>query len=162
MKHVKLFEQFNPYDPLEIIHKFRILAEGSGCVRFCTDIEKVGHWYQFFAHTNVNSHFEDNGYKIFKVKVHDTEFHLTKVEFYEGKKGEMKKVLSTDIEIEGENNLDVIIINYLEVTQMYDDTLVQNLVDCFHKIKSVKDIQRLTKYQLPHHLLPDEEKIKPR
>lgn len=154
MKHVKLFEQYNPYDSLELIRKFRILAEGSENVRFCTPIDKVGEWYQFFAHTNVRSFFEDKGWRSFKVKIHESKLYLSKVEYYEGEKGDMKKVLSSDIEIKGENDLDVIVVNYLEVTELYDDTVVQNLVDDFHKIKSVKDIHTILRYQLPDHMLP--------
>jgi len=149
VSHFKLFEEFNPFSSKELAVKLKLYADGSGNTRFTTPIKRNGEYYEFMIHTNDRSEFVDEGFKVYKVRVHCNKIEDLEVITYEGEAGNRKRVRTSSLEISGENDLEVILINYFEVTQIYDDTTVRILVDNCHKIKTQEDIDDLLKSQTP-------------
>lgn len=144
MKYFKLFEEFNPYTGKEFIDKLRLFAQGSSYVNSVSSIMADENVFSFEIDTSIPADFGDErGCKTFKVVVPMNIVDTPYVETYENG----KKVLTASLEVKGENQIDLLLLNYLEATQLYNDAPVQDLVDNYKNIKTVKDIQRIIKTQ---------------
>ncbi len=142
MKYIKLFEQFNPYTGKEFIDKLRIYAEASPYAKKITEIKADNDVFSFEIHTNIPADFGDQkGAKNFCVVVPMNIKDVPYVDTFEN--GE--KVLHTALETKGENEIDLLLMNFIEATQLYDDGSVQDIVDAHKNIKSPQDITRIIK-----------------
>lgn len=143
-KYIKLFEEFNPYSGKEFIDKLNLLAQGSSCAKDVSSVTIDNNVFSFWIDTNIPADFGDEkGFKKFKVvvsiNIKDTPF----IETYENG----KKVLTTSLETKGENQIDLLLMNYFEATQLYNDGPINNLISHYKEIKSVQDIHRIIKTQ---------------
>lgn len=143
MSRFKLFEEFNPYSGLELAKKLHLYAEASSNVKYVTSIIEKEKTFEFVIHTNNRADFVDNGFKVLKVEIPFSDVYKAEVVTFEGEPKDLKKVLTTSIEIPGEDNLEVILLNYLEAANLYDDSDVQRLIDDCKKIKNVQDIKKI-------------------
>ena len=140
MKHFKLFEEFNPYTGKEFIDKLRIYALASPYAKKVTEIKADEGAFSFEIHTNIPAEFSDeNGDKTFIVVVPTNIKDTPYVDTFENG----KKVLHTSIEIKGENEIDLLLMNYIEATQLFNDGSIQSIVDAHKTIKSPQDITRI-------------------
>lgn len=140
MKHLKLFEEFNPYTGRKFAQKLVIYAKASSIVRNVTPIKETPHDLSFEIHTNVPGDTK-MGDKIFKVIIPDNYVDKAYVETYEG--GE--KVFTASLEPDGENDINDILMNYIEATELYDDSAIEKIVDAYRNIDSPDDIKRLVR-----------------
>lgn len=140
MKHFKLFEEFNPYTGKEFIDKLRIYAEASPYAKKITQIKADAGVFSFEILTSIPAEFgAQKGVKTFRVVVPMNIKDIPYVDTYE----DGKKVLHTSLEIKGENEIDLLLMNYIEATQLYNDGSVQDIVDAYKTIKSPQDITRI-------------------
>ena len=138
MRHFKLFEEFNPYTGKVLIEKMKLYAEASEYVAKITPVVSEDDKLSFKIITKIPAEFETTGTKTFKIIV-PTNADKPYVETYEND----KLVLTTSIEIKGEDDVDLILINYIEATQLYDDSIAQAIVDKHDKIKTIQDIRHI-------------------
>ena len=149
MSRFKLFEEFNPYSGLELAKKLRLYAEASSNVRFVTPIVEKGKDFEFVIHTNNRADYVDNGFKVLRVEIPFSQIDKAVVVTYEGEAKNLKKVLTTSIEIPGEDDLEVILLNYLEAANLYDDGDVQDLIDNCRHLETVHDIHKVVSTLTP-------------
>lgn len=137
-KHFKLFEEFNPYTGRELAEQMRIFALGSATAKKVSSIRQEEDFFVFTIHT---SQLGENGKIDYKIFVPYSQMAKAKVATYE--KG--KEVFTAGIEIRGENDLHVILLNYIEAANLYDDSVIEQLVDHHQDIHSASDIKRIIK-----------------
>jgi hypothetical protein len=142
-----LFEQFNPYSGAELAKKLRIYAQASDIVTNVTEIKQKKKDFVFSIYTSLPG--ETDGTQMFRVEIPFSQIEQARVLTFEGSGENYKEVFSTSIEINGENDLDVILLNYLEATHLFDDNDIQALVDSAKKIQSVNDIKKITRTLTP-------------
>lgn len=138
----KLYEQFNPYDGRALANKFRILAQASPVAKNVSLIRDEDGDYVFWIKTSIPADWK-TGNKSFKIIVTKRKDD-SKVETYE----DSEKVFTSGIEIPSEDNLEVFLLDYLEATNLYDDSSIQTIVDNHDKIQSPSDIRKLIKMEL--------------
>jgi hypothetical protein len=146
----KLFEEFNPYTGLELSKKLRLFAQGSESAIRVTEIDQDEKVFVFKIYTNIPANIVEDGEKIFRVEIPFSQVEGARIITYDSKAGS-KKEFETAIEVDGENDLNVILMNFLEATQLYDDGSVQNLVDSSKHIHTIEDIKRIIKTHIPQH-----------
>ena len=150
MPRFKLFEEFNPYTGLELSKKLRLFAQGSESAIRVTEIDQDEKVFVFKIYTNIPANIVEDGEKIFRVEIPFSQVEGARIITYDSKAGS-KKEFETAIEVDGENDLNVILMNFLEATQLYDDGSVQNLVDSSKHIHTIEDIKRIIKTHIPQH-----------
>ena len=150
MPRFKLFEEFNPYTGLELSKKLHLFARGSESVIRVTEIDQEEKVFVFKIYTNIPANVAEDGEKIFRVEIPFSQVEGARIITYDSKAGS-KKEFETAIEVDGENDLNVILMNFLEATQLYDDSSVQNLVDSSKHIHTIEDIKRIIKTHIPQH-----------
>lgn len=142
MKYFKLFEEFNPYSGKQFIDKLHIYAEASPYAKKVTSVMADNNVFYFEIYTNIPADFKDQkGTKDFKVIVPMNIKDVPYVETYENG----KKVLYTSLETKGENEIDLLLMNFIEATQLYNDGSVQDIVDAYKNIKKPEDIKQIIK-----------------
>ena len=140
MKYFKLFEEFNPYTGKEFIDKLRIYAEASPYAKKVTEIQADAGVFSFEIDTSIPADFgNEKGVKTFKVVVPMNITDVPYVDTYE----DGKKVLHTSLEIKGENQIDLLLMNFIEATELYNDGSVQDIVDAYKTIKRPQDITQI-------------------
>ena len=140
MKYFKLFEEFNPYTGKEFIDKLRIYAEASPYAKNVTEIKANAGSFSFEIETSIPADFGDQkGVKSFKVTVPINITDIPYVDTYENG----KLVLHTALEIKGENEIDLLLLNFIEATALYNDGSIQDIVDAYKTIKTSQDITRI-------------------
>ena len=140
MKHFKLFEEFNPYSGSQFIDKLKIYADASPYAKKVTEIRADDGAFSFEIDTNIPAEFgNQKGFKSFKVVVPMNIQDMPYVDTFE----DGKKVLHTSLEIKGENQIDLLLMNYIEATQLYNDGSIQDIVDAHKTIKTSQDITRI-------------------
>lgn len=142
-----LFEEFNPYTGLELAKKLRIYAQASDIATNVTGIKQIDKDFVFSIYTNLPA--ETDGTQMFQVKIPFSQIEKAKVITFEGHGENFKETFSASIEIDGENDLDVILLDYLEATHLFDDNVIQALVDSAKKMQSVEDIEKITRTLIP-------------
>ena len=151
LSHFKLFEDYNPYDGPELTKKLHLYARASESSYDVANIEQNDKHSFFDFHTKIPSDFRSFGFKKLEIKIPHKQMGKALVITHEGTPTDMKQVLVTTIEIPSENNLEVILMNFLEATLLYDDNVVQVIVDACQKIRDVTDIQKMTAKLTPDH-----------
>ena len=139
----KLFEEFNPYTGAELARKLRIYAEASESTTGVSEISEVGKDFVFDIFTNLPPDSQTTGTKTYRVKIPYSQIEKARVITMEGPKGDQKVTFNTSIEINGENDLEVILLNFLEATNLYDDNVIQDIVDAAENIENVEDIKKI-------------------
>lgn len=140
MKHLRLFEEFNALSGRKFGEKLRIYAEASEVVTHVSPISNEKGNLIFSIDTKLPGDYE-NGNKFFKVIIPVDTVSQAIVETYEGG----KKVFTATLEPYDENNIDDILVNFIEATNLYDDSSVQNIVDAYYSIKTPQDIKNIVK-----------------
>ena len=140
MKYVKLFEEFNPYSGKQFADKLKIYAEAAECVKSVSPYTIENNLIVFDVYTNIPGDYK-LGNKVFKVCIPTNIVSKAYVETYESG----QKVFTTGLEPDHENDINDILYNYIEALELYDDTTIENLVDAYQSIKTVKDIQNIVK-----------------
>jgi len=138
MKHLKLFEEFNPYTGMSFAEKLCIYAEASEVATKVTPILKAKNSLSFKIMTSIPGDY-NGGHKSFEVVIPTDIVNKAYVITYEND----KKVLTTSLEPQNENDINDILMNYIEATQIYDDSSVENIVDAYNQIKSPDDIKNI-------------------
>jgi len=140
MKHLKLFEEFNPYTGKQFADKLKIYAEASIVTVSVSPYEFDENKIIFSIYTNIPGDY-NAGNKVFKVSIPTNLVSKSYVETYEGG----KEVLNTSLEPDGENDINDILLNYIEACELYDDSTTENIVDAYKEIKSPEDIKKIIK-----------------
>lgn len=138
----KLYEEFNPYSPTELAEKLRIFALASPAVTSVSEIKKGGSLV-FYIFTNLPPDSQTSGTKTYKVVIPRGSLENSRVTTLEGPKDNQKEDFRTSIEIVGENDIQVILLNFLEATDLYDDNVIEDLVDSAEEIENTEDIKKI-------------------
>lgn len=140
MKHFKLFEEFNPYSGSQFIDKLKIYADASPYAKKVTEIKANTGSFSFEIETSIPADFGDQkGVKSFKVTVPTNMIDVPYVDTYENG----KLVLHTTLEIKGENEIDLLLLNFIEATALYNDGSIQDIIDAHKTIKTSQDITQI-------------------
>lgn len=140
MKYIKLFEEFKRDHPIEFIELLKLYAEASEFVTSVTKIAADETKMTFSIDTNIPGDYKP-GKKMFKVFVPSNLNDSAYIDTYES--GE--KVLRTSIQPKGENKMYVMLMNYIEIAQLYNDGIIEKIVSRYKEIKSVDDIKNIIK-----------------
>lgn len=152
MKHrryVTMFEDYNPYSSKELAKKFLLYAQASDVPEEVTSLRKVNEDYSFQIFTNLPSDKRNFGRKLFEVIV-PSDTQQSKVKVYEGNKEKGYAFsLETPLEVTGENNLEVILTNFIEATQLFDDNVTEDVVRMCKEVSSPEEIAKIAKTLVP-------------
>jgi hypothetical protein len=140
LKYVKLFEEFNRLTGKTFVDKLRIYAEASDAVIKMYPTKNIDGNYVFSIDSNIPAENGD-GKKSFLVKVPTDVVSRVSVTTYVGK----NEVFSANLEPDGENDITVILKNFIEAAQLYDDNMIESLVDAYNSIHTVSDIHKILK-----------------
>lgn len=140
MKHLKLFEEFNPYTGKQFADKLKIYAEASIITKSVSPYVFTNNMITFDIYTNIPGDY-NTGNKVFKVLIPTNTTSKSYVETYEGGKKVSKNYLQPD----KENDINNILMNYVEVCGLYDDSSIENVVDAYKTITSAEDIKKIIK-----------------
>ena len=141
MKHLKLFEEFNPYTGKQLADKLRMFAQASDVVTGVSEVKQVGKDFVFEISTHLKRDREGDGEKSFRVYIPFSQIEKARVVTIA--KG--KKEFSTNIEIKDENDLQVILMNFFEATGIFDDNVIDEIVYNASKLKNVQQVKTLLK-----------------
>ena len=141
MKHLKLFEEFNPYTGKQLADKLRMFAQASDVVTGVSEVKQVGKDFVFEISTHLKRDGEGDGEKSFRVYIPFSQIEKARVVTIA--KG--KKEFSTNIEIKDENDLQVILMNFFEATGIFDDNVIDEIVYNASKLKNVQQVKTLLK-----------------
>lgn len=144
-----LFEEFNPYSGVELAKKLRIYAQASDNVVYVTEIKEIRKEFVFSIHTDFPADSDSSETQAYRVKIPFSQEKPARVVTLEGSGEDYKETFSTSIEVDGENDLEVILLNYLEATHLFDDNVIQTLVDSAKKIRNVEDVKKIVKTLTP-------------
>jgi hypothetical protein len=140
MKHFKLFEEFNKLTGKKFIDKLRLYAEASPVSKKVSPIRLTSNDYLFDIVSNIPAE-NSSGEKTFLIKVPtDIVSKVLVTTYVEG-----KEVFSQNLEPDGENDIDVILRNFIEAAQLYDDTIIETIIAAHDKVHTVNDIHNLIK-----------------
>jgi len=152
MKHLKLFEEFNPYHNGTQSHNFnpytgkqfadklKIYAEASEVTKSVSPYEFDENMIIFNIFTNTAGDYNP-GDKVFKVSIPVDMVSKSYVDTYESE----KHVLRASLEPDTENDINDILLNYIEACGLYDDSTTENVVDAYKTITCVEDIKKIIK-----------------
>jgi hypothetical protein len=131
-------------DPKTIAEKFHIFATASEVPVKVTDLEEKAGNYTFEIFTNLPHDMAESGDKEFVVVVPKDSTKVPYVETYEGR----KKVLTTRLETEAEDLIKILLTDFIEATELFDDPFIQTITDKHQEIKTAEDVKRLNKHTL--------------
>jgi hypothetical protein len=154
LTHVKLFEEFsndtiqtkqnnvkepapNPFDAKKIFKLLILLTKGSSSTKNISKIKKEGNKI-FFTFLTDQPNDDMNDLLKFKVSMESTISSIT-VQTFDGK----KQIATSNLEITGENDIEVIVNNYLDFTNIYNDGPINSIVNNVLSIHSVSDIKKI-------------------
>jgi len=138
MKHVMLFEEFNPYTGKAFAEKLRIYALASEVSKKVSEIRLKDEDFSFEVYTNLPNE-APQGTKSFYVYIPMDKVSTVRVDTYEND----KKTFSTNLEPKGENDINNILMNFIESLNLYDDSSIERIVDEYKNIKTPDDIKRI-------------------
>jgi hypothetical protein len=140
MKHIKLFEEFNPYTGKELAEKMRMFAAASDSISSVTNITQEEKDFTFTIDSKIPSE-NGKGYKKFQVFIPFSQIDKARVITIENG----KTTFSTNIEIKNENDLQVILTNFIEATQIFNDGVVDELVYNASKLNTISEVKKMVK-----------------
>jgi hypothetical protein len=82
---------------------------------------------------------KENGFKRFEVIIPTDVVSKARILTFE----KDKKVLDVSLEPDGENDINNILMNFIEAANLYDDSSIQAIVDAYSRINSPSDIKRI-------------------
>lgn len=138
MVHVKLFEEFNSYSAINFAKKLKIYAEASDVVESVSSIEEDSGKLSFSISTNLPGD-KFKGRKFFVVVIPMNKTSDVSVETFVDNKSEIK----VSLEPKGENDINEILMNFIEACSLYNDAVIEMIVDAYNKINSPADIKKL-------------------
>jgi hypothetical protein len=141
MQKMILFEEFNPYTGKQFAEKLKIYAEASENTLAVSHIVSKGEYLTFYIHTNLPGDYVNNAKKIFLVIIPVNTVEKSRVKTFEGG----KQVLEVNLEPLGENDINLILINFIEATGLFNDTATEFIVDNYKKARTPEDIKKLIK-----------------
>ncbi len=136
-----MIEKFDSYTRKQFAEKLKIYAEASIKVHDVSQIVKMGEHLTFYIHTDLPGDYVDDTNKIFLVIIPLNKTEKLRVKTFEGS----KQVLEVSLAPKGEEAIDSILINFIEATELYDDTVIQFITDNYKKIHTPEDIKKITK-----------------
>lgn len=148
-RYVTMFEDFNPYSSKELAEKLIMYANASSVPKEVSPLRKVKEDYSFQIFTELPSDKRNFGHKLFVVEI-PSDTQASKVVTYEGSKEKGYAMsLETTLEVMGENDLDVILTNFIEATELFDDNVITELVSACKKISSIEEIEKIAQSLVP-------------
>ena len=161
MKHVKLFEQFieepsesaHLHTGKEFIDKMKIYADASKIPTSVSEITVSGDHYTFTIETDIPGFFSNNGKTSYKVFV---PLSVVRKIPYVVTIEDGKEVLTTSLEISGENKMNILLYNYIEATNLYDDHFITMLVNRNKDVKTADDVKKFIKDMGTEGMQPDQ------
>ena len=146
---IKNFQDFlnesrSVLDPKTLAEKFHMFARASEVPVKVTDIEEKDGNYIFVISTNLPHDIAEDGNKEFIVVVPKDLKKIPYVETYEGK----RKVLTTHLETAEEDLTKILLTDFIEATELFDDPLIQTITDKHQEVKTPEDVMRLNKHTL--------------
>ena len=160
MKHIKIFEQFIKETPKdehrhtgrEYAEKMRIYAEASDVPTVVTPIKKEEGSFTFSIATDIPGFFTDKGKTTYKVVV--PEICIEKVPYVITME-DGEETLKTSLEISGENKMNILLYNFIEATNLYDDHFITAIVNRNHSALTSEDIRKFVKELGTEGIEPD-------
>lgn len=140
MKHIKLFEEFNPYTGKELAEKLKMFSDASDSVNSVSPITQTEKDFMFTIDSKIPVE-NGKGNKKFQVFIPFSQIEKARVLTIENG----KQTFSTDIEIKNENDLQVILMNFIEATQIFNDGVVDELVYNASKLNTVSAVKKMVK-----------------
>ena len=135
MIHVKLFEEFNLYSIKKLVDKLRIYAEASDVATSVSSIKDHDSKLSFSIFTNLPGDKFD-GNKSFVITV--SREGITVETFIEN-----KSEIKVSLEPAGENDIHTILINFIEATSLYNDGIIEAIVDAHKNVNTPSDIKKI-------------------
>lgn len=117
-----------------------MFSAASDSVKSVSDITQEKKDFIFTIDSKMPSE-NGNGTKKFKVFIPFSQIEKARVVTIE----DGKTTFSTDIEIKNENDLQVILINFIEATQIFNDGAVEELVNHASKLNTVAEVKKMVK-----------------
>jgi hypothetical protein len=144
MKYFKLYEEFNQTEGKKFVEKLVIYSKAGRDVTKVSSVKKneYGDYYFEFSTTQPGD-FVIGGKKSFRVYVPTNIKDFPYVDTYEGG----RRVFNASLEPKGEHDPKLILINFIEATNLYDDSVTQDLADAYEKVNSVEDVKNIIKTQ---------------
>jgi hypothetical protein len=142
MRYLQLFEEFNPYTGEELAKKLRMLASASDVVSKASPITQEKKDFVFMLNTKLKG---DHGNLDYKVFIPFSQIEKARVVTFQNG----KQTFSANIEVANENDIDIILTNFIETTQLFDDTQVGEIIENYKKLNSVEDVKKLLKTLVP-------------
>ncbi len=139
MKYIKLFEEFNPYTGKQFVDKLRIYAEASIITKSVSPCTFTNNTISFDINTSIPGDYNKEC-KMFRVLIPIDTVSKSYVDTYEGS----KKVFRTSLEPDSENDINNILLNYIEACQLYDDSFIESVVDAYKTITCPDDIKNIS------------------
>jgi hypothetical protein len=127
-----------------LAEKFHIFAKASEVPTKVTDLEEKRGNYTFEIYTKLPHDIATDGDKSFVIVVPKELSKIPYVETYEGK----RKVLTTKLETTNEDLIKIMLMDFIEATELFDDPLIQNIVDKHQEVKNPDDVKRLNTHTL--------------
>lgn len=131
-------------DRRALAEKFHVFARASEVPTKVTDLEEKNGNYTFEIFTNLPHDIAEDGEKAFVVVIPKNTSEIPYVETYEGK----RKVLTTHLETPQEDLIKIMLTDFIEATELFDDPLIQTITDKHQEVQSPEDIKRLNKHTL--------------
>jgi hypothetical protein len=138
MNHLKLFEEFNPYTGKRFAEKLRLYCLASQVCKRVTPIRQIDKNLIFDMITNTPGDY-NSGKKSFEVIIPTDIVSKARILTFENG----KKVLDVNLEPDGENDINNILMNFIEAANLYDDSSITAIVDAYSKINSPEDIKKI-------------------
>jgi hypothetical protein len=144
-----MFEDFNPYSSKEIAEKLHMYAEASAIPTEVSPVRKKGEDYSFQIFTKTPSDKRNFGHKLYVVEI-PADVQASRVVTFEGsrEKGYTKSE-DTTLEVVGENDIVVILTNYIEACQLFDDNIVAEIVAACKRVTSEEEIEKIAQTLVP-------------
>ena len=128
-------------NPRTVIDMLKVYADASTKKTHVTPINSDGKFYTFTIETNIPGDTVEGSYKSYKVMIDKGDLTNSLVETWE----DGKMVFKTTLEVDGERDMSVILTNFIEAAELYDDTSAGYIVDARDKVKNPDDIKRMIK-----------------
>lgn len=135
-----MIEKFDSYTRKQFAEKLKMYAEASSKVLDVSPIVKRRENLTFYIHTELPGDVDGTN-KIFLVIIPLNKNEKLRVKTFEGN----KQVMEASLEPRGEKTIDSVLINFIEATELYDDTVIQFITDRYKEIRTPEDIKKIIK-----------------
>lgn len=138
-KYVELYEEFNSYGGFEFVNKLVIYAKASEYVKDVSEISTESSFLKFIIFSTIPA---DNG----KLTNFEVSVPIHAIDDIKIKTVVDTVIIRTDkVSPSHENERDVILVNFIEICNLYNDSVVTSIVDAYDSIKNPEDIKNIIK-----------------